>query len=57
MKLRVVNLLFHYFHNTYVITCARFRLKRVWRLTNAMSEMKRNTEQRDDIGVAVQSWL
>ena len=38
-------------------TCARFRLKQMWRLTKAMTEMKCDTEHRDEIGIAVQSWL
>ena len=45
-----------------MITCARLRLKQMWQLMKAKTEMKheqrtKNTEQRDEIGVAVQSWL
>ena len=40
-----------------VTTCARFGLKQIWRLTKAMAEMKWNTEQRDEIAVAVPSSL
>ena len=29
----------------------------VWQLTKTKAEMKSNTEQIDEIGVAVQSWL
>ena len=43
---------------TNVITCARLTLKQMWRLTKARTEKKNmNTEQRDEIGVAVESWL
>ena len=42
---------------TDVTTCARFGLKQIWRLTKAMAEMKWNTEQRDEIAVAVPSSL
>ena len=41
-----------------VITCVRLRLKKqMWGLTKVKTEMKRDTEQRDEIGVAIQSWL
>ena len=30
---------------------------KTWRLTKAKAEMKSDTEQIDEIGVAVQSWL
>ena len=41
----------------YMITSTKLRLKQTWRLTKAIDEMKCDTEQRDEIGVAVQSWL
>ena len=40
-----------------VTTCARFGLKQIWWLTKAMTEIKWNTEQRDEIAVAAPSSL
>ena len=35
----------------------KLQLKQTWRLIKPISEMKLDTEQNDEIGVAVQSWL
>ena len=40
-----------------MITSARFHLKQMWRLTKAWPKRSVNTEQRDEIGAAVRSWL
>ena len=42
---------------THVITCSRFCLKQMWRTKEGNGQNDVNTEERDEIGVAVESWL
>ena len=43
------------FRYTHVITYAKFQLKLMWRLTNAIVHIKFEYGTKDEIGVAVQS--
>ena len=40
-----------------MFTSIKFRLKQTWQLTKAIAEKKPEHGRKDEIGVAVKSWL
>ena len=54
---QVYEYIYIYIRYTHVITSTKIRCKQTWRLTKAIAEMKRDTEQTMKDGVAVQSWV